>query len=187
MRRMGVLIAAVTLGLSTALAGCGSSEEPADTTENTENQSAEKKETPKEEEPTPDEGSEGSEVSASDQAYCDKLQTAQTDLSKLTSVDPSGGNTDALEKVAETVNGISDAAPSEVQADWATMADTMDKSVDALAKLDKIMKDPANADQKELNQLQKDMQKAADDAQKASDAVVADTKTRCGFELETGQ
>lgn len=184
MRRMGVLIAAATLGLSAALTGCGSSEEPTESTQNTDNQASESKETPAEES-TPEE-EEGSAASGDDKAYCDLLQTAQSDLSELSQVDPSKSS-GALEEVAKTINDISAAAPSDIKEHWTVMADTMDQSVSALDELEKAMKDPANADQKKLNQLQKDMEQAATDAQKASDAVVADTKTRCGFALETGQ
>jgi hypothetical protein len=183
MRRMGVLVAAVTLGLSAALTGCGS-DEPTQT-ENTSNENQAAEDTSNQDEPAPEEGG-GSEVSGSDQEYCEMLQTAQTDLSELTNVDPQK-NTGALEEVAKTVQEISDTAPAEVQEHWTVMADTMNKSVEALEKLDEVMKDPTSVDQAELTKLQKEMEQAADDAQQASDAVVADTKTRCGFQLETGQ
>ena len=132
-------------------------------------------------------GDSGDKASGGD--YCNDLKSAKKEVDAL-----KGGDLKDIQKTVDTMHELADEAPDEIQDDWKTLVDGVDKLVAALKKAGLDDEDmatlqsgqmPEGVDMNALNELMTEIQALnTNEFQKAGDNINKHAKDECGVDLD---
>lgn len=137
-------------------------------------------------------GSSDGGSSSSSGGYCDDIQNAK---SAVDSADFQNLTDATFQDLLDQINTVKDEAPSDIQDDWATVADTLDQFNTALHDAGLTFDDlssisagnlPDGVDPAKLQDLATKLQSLNSDAvTTAQDNITSEVKSECGIDLNS--